>query len=391
MKRSSLKLLTVIPYVLVWQVGFVFHIDRFIIVLVLLFPIIFTRPSDYKLNKSILYSLVFSLVFIFMLIEPAIAYGKIHLYGTSEAFFPNLLYILLFSISVVSMNQGVVIKTLWRKPMIALTISSIVYALSVTPIQLFLQLNGLPQLLLFNISFLIVFSFLIGFMYLKSKFNLATALIFLLIYSAFLILNVNVQVSNLFNLVWEIIALSVILYLTDRVMKESILVRRAFKSGRVVFKKKDRTSAVIFSGIIVILLLLVVMPLITHESHYVIADPTDSMSPQIIPGSLLFVSHIGVNQVKTGDVIVFRAPWENGTLFAHEVINITHSKGQEYFITKGINNPAKDPLPVPSSDLVGQVYFVLPYVGFILIYSQVTASFILILAGIFYFKETRKK
>ncbi len=389
MNRTALKLLFTIPYVLTWQFEYFFHLNSFFVVGILLFPILFVKKRDFRYDRSFVHSLLFGIVFVFMLIEPAIAYGKVHFSGLSLDFFPNLVYTLLFSLSIVTMNQGIVVRTLWRKPMLALTLSSVVYVLSVTPVQSFFQISGLAPLLLFNVSFLVVFNFLIGFMYLKSKFNQLSPLIFIFIYSFFLILNINVQVSKLFNLVWEIIALSVILYLSERVMKESILIKRAFKSSRTVFKKKDRTTPVIFAGIMVILVLIVVMPLVTHESHYVIADPTDSMYPEITPGSLLFVSHISLNEVRVGDIIVFKAPWENGTLFAHEVINITHSQGQEYFITKGINNPAKDPLPVPSQDLVGQVYFVLPYVGYVLIYSQLTAAVILLIAGALYFREAR--
>lgn len=391
MRRSQWKLLTIIPYVLLLQAEYFFHINQYLIIIILLFPLLFTRRRDYKLNSPAYYSLLLALIFIFMLVEPAIAYGKAHLSIDTTGLLGSLLYTFMFSASLISMIHGVLLKTLWKRPMMALLLSSLIYVLSVTPVQLFFSLSGLPSLLLFNVAFLVVFSLLIGFMYLKSNFNLLSPLLFLLVYSVFLVLNVNVQVSKLFNLVWEVISLSVLLFLTDRLMKESVRVKRALRAKRVVYKKKDNTTPVIFAGIMVALLLLVVLPLVTHESHYVIADPTDSMYPQIQPGSLLFIEHIDVNQVKVGDVIVFNAPWENGTLFAHEVINITHTNGHEYFITKGINNPAKDPLPVSTGNLVGQVYFSLPYVGYVLIYSQLTAAVVIFIIGVFYFREARRK
>lgn len=391
MKRSDWKVLASIPFIFILQIEYYFHLNQFPVILALLFPVLLTRRHDYKFNKTVVYSISLSLLFIFMLVEPAIAYGKIHLDLYFTDLWMNIVYSLLFSALLVTMIYGVILKALWRKPVFALSISSIVYVLSVTPVQLFLSISGLPELLLFNIAFLVVFSFFMGFMYLKSNFNLLSPMLFLLIYSIFLAMNVNVQVSKLFNLVWEVISLSVLLFITDRLMKESINIKRVLKSRRVAFKKKDNTTPVIFAGILIILILLVLMPIITQESHYVIADPTDSMYPQIQPGSLLFVKHIDVNQVRAGEVIVFNAPWENGTLFAHEVINITYSNGHEFFVTKGINNPAKDPLPVPSRDLVGQVYFTLPYVGYVLIYSQLTAVFIIAVIGVFYFREARMK
>lgn len=391
MKKSAWKLLTVVPYVALLQAEYYFHLNQYLVILVLLFPLLFTRIGDYKLNRSVSYTLLLGIIFIFMLIEPAIAYGKAHLNIIGAGLPSGLFYTFLFSVSLISMIHGVVLKTLWRKPMLALSASSLVYVMSVTPYQLFLNIGGLPSLLLFNVAFLVVFSFLIGFIYLKSNFNLLPSILFLLVYSVFLALNVNVQVSKLFNLVWEVISLSVLLFLADRLLKESMRIKKVLRPKRVVHRKKDNTTPVIFAGILVALFLLVVLPLATQESHYVIADPTDSMYPQIHPGSLLFVEHINVNQVKVGDVIVFNAPWESGTLFAHKVINITHSNGHEYFITKGINNPAKDPQPVPSGDLVGQVYFAMPYVGYLLIYSQLTAAAVIFVIGIFYFREARRK
>ncbi len=391
MKKTDWKLLSTIPYVGLLQAEYFFHLNRYLIILVLLFPLLFTRRRDYKLDRSTGYTLLLSLIFIFMLIEPAVAYGKAHFNIVYTGVLGNLFYTFLFSISLVSLIHGVLLKTLWRTPIIAISVSSLVYVISVTPIQLFMSLNGLPSLLLFNIAFLVVFSFLIGFMYLKSKFNLLSPMLFILCYSIFLTLNINVQVSKLFNLVWEVISLSVLLFLTDRIMKESVPIKRALRSKRMIHRKRDKTAPVIFAGILVVLLLLVILPFATQETHYVIADPTDSMYPQIQPGSLLFVKHVDVNQIKVGDVIVFNAPWENGTLFAHEVINITQSNGHEFLITKGINNPAKDPEPVPTSDLVGQVYFSLPYVGYALIYSQFTAAAVILVIGIFYFKDARRK
>lgn len=389
MRKSSFSLLLAIPYIVIWQISYAMHIDRFIMILPLMFPLLFLRRSDVKLNKSVFYSILLSAVFIFMLIEPGVAYGKAHLSIATFDIFHNLLYAFLFSISIIAMLHLVVLKNLWNRPFAGMTLTALVYVLSITPYQLFFNLSGLASLLLFNIAFLVVFSYFIGFLYLKSNMNLLSSLLFLLIYSIFLVLNVNVQVSKLFNLVWEVISLTVLLYLSDRLLKESIRIKRAFKSKRVVFRKKDSSIPVIFGGIVIVLLILVVMPFITQESHYAIADPTDSMYPVIQPGSLLFVSHIDANQVKVGTIIVFNAPWENGTLFAHEVINITYNKGVEYFVTKGVNNPAKDPLPVPVSDLVGKVALSVPYAGYLLIYSKFTAAVILIVAGVFYFRESK--
>lgn len=389
MKISYLKILTVVPYVLIWQVSFILHLDRLVTVAILLFPVIFLRRRDVRLNRIPIYAIILSIFFIFMLIEPAVAYGKAALQFSSYDLLHNMLYAFLFPLSMISLLHGVILKPLWKKPFAGMSLTAAVYVLSVTPASLFLDASGLASLLLFNISFLVVMSYYIGFLYLKSDFNILSSYLFLTVYSVFLIMNVSVTVSKLFNLVWEVISLSVMLFLTDRIIKGSLRINRVFRYRKKLYRKKEKSTLVLFAGIMILLVMLVVLPVLTQESHYVIADPTDSMYPVIQPGSLLFVTHENASQVKVGSVIVFNAPWESGTLYAHQVINITHQKGVEYFVTKGVNNPAKDPLPVPSGDLVGKVYFALPYAGYLLIYSKVTAAIILVVVGIFYFKDSR--
>jgi signal peptidase len=287
------------------------------------------------------------------------------------------------------MIHGIVLKNLLKHPFLGMALTALVYIMTITPFSLLIDIGGLIQLILFDLTFIVVLSFYLGFLYLKSNFNILPGIIFLGIYTAFVSLGVSVLVSRLFNLVWEVIALSVMLFIADKTIREPATIKRIFKSKRRT-RKKDSSIVVIAAGLIVMLILLVVLPAVTQESHYAIADPTDSMYPVIVPGSLLLVSHINPGSVRVGTIIVFNAPWENGTLFAHEVVGIYYDKGVEYFITKGVNNPAKDPLPVPVSDLVGQVSLSVPYLGYVLIYNQITAAVILVCAGIFYAVDIRR-
>lgn len=390
MKKTTQYLLTVVPYVLLWQLEYYYQLDKFVVVLILMFPLLFMRWKDMKLNRGVIYAAILGIAFIFMLVEPAVVYGKAHINISSYNLPQGILYSVLFSISLISMIHGVILKGTWRRPFLGMSLTAAVYVISVTPIQLLLNLGGIATLLLFNISFIVVLSYYLGFLYLKSNRNALTSMTFLTLYSLFLVLNINVEVSKYFNLVWEVISLSVLLFITELLLKESIRIKRTFRTKRVVFKKKDNSVPVILSGVIVVFLLLVFMPLITHESHYAIADPTDSMYPVIHPGSLLLVSHINPGQVQNGTIIVFNSPWENGTLFAHQVIGLKHANGVEYFITKGVNNPAKDPLPVPANDLVGKVSLAIPYLGYFLIYSKISVAVILVVIGISYFRETRR-
>ena len=101
MKKIEWKLLTSIPYVGLLQAEYFFHLNQYLIILILMFPLLFTRRRDYKLDKSTGYSLLLSVIFIFMLIEPAIAYGKAHFNIVQTGLLGNFLYTLLFSVSLI--------------------------------------------------------------------------------------------------------------------------------------------------------------------------------------------------------------------------------------------------------------------------------------------------
>ena len=389
MRYSQARILLLLPYIGLWQLGYYEHLNEYIVVLLALFPLLLLKRRDFRADRTSLFSVFYGIVFVFLLLEPGIVYGKIDFSPLTYLLFPTLIHSLLLVVSLLSMIHGIVLKNLLKHPFLGMALTAFAYIMTITPFSLLMDIGGLIQLILFDLTFIVVLSFYLGFLYLKSNFNILPGIIILGIYTSFASLGVSVLVSRLFNLVWEVIALSVMLFIADKTIREPATIKRIFKSKRRI-RKKDSSIVVIAAGLIVMLILLVVLPAVTQESHYAIADPTDSMYPVIEPGSLLLVSHINPGSVKVGTIIVFNAPWENGTLFAHEVVGIYYDKGVEYFVTKGVNNPAKDPLPVPVSDLVGQVSLSVPYLGYVLIYNQITAAVILVCAGIFYAVDIRR-
>ena len=81
---------------------------------------------------------------------------------------------------------------------------------------------------------------------------------------------------------------------------------------------------------------------------------TESMEPTIKAGDLIFVKKIGATEVEVGNIITFFDPAsKNSSVVTHEVIKIEQSGNKLYFYTKGENNNAEDPLPVPDQNLIG--------------------------------------
>lgn len=96
---------------------------------------------------------------------------------------------------------------------------------------------------------------------------------------------------------------------------------------------------------------------------------SNSMSPQINKGDLLFVQGRDPEDIKVGDIIVFDAHdlWSGAPdePIVHRVIEIDEKDGKLYFVTKGDANEYKDDKPVPEDHVIGVVIGKIPYIGWI--------------------------
>jgi len=103
-----------------------------------------------------------------------------------------------------------------------------------------------------------------------------------------------------------------------------------------------------------------------------VAVMSNSMYPAIHKGDVLIVKGVDPQDIKIGDIIVYKAP--SGMRIVHRVINITN---EGYFITRGDNNPAADQdvgisPPVNPNMVLGRVVFRIPYIGWVkVIFSEI--------------------
>ena len=102
-------------------------------------------------------------------------------------------------------------------------------------------------------------------------------------------------------------------------------------------------------------------------------ETSDSMSPVIEKGSLLFVKE--EEEYEPGDIVAFYAP------YGGQVICVTHrivDKVQENaYITKGDANDREDRLIVRKEQIFGVVTEYIPYFGYICFFIQRTSTFLL--------------
>jgi len=93
------------------------------------------------------------------------------------------------------------------------------------------------------------------------------------------------------------------------------------------------------------------------------------MEPAIQVGSIVVIkpqSSYGV-----GDVITFGADNRQNIPVTHRIIDTTGAR----FVTKGDANDNTDPGLVNPRDIIGQVQFTVPYIGYLLSFMKTTTGF----------------
>lgn len=117
--------------------------------------------------------------------------------------------------------------------------------------------------------------------------------------------------------------------------------------------------ALLFYGMFSIAVGLCILRLLAFSPYMVL---TGSMQPQYPIGSLVYVRAVAQERLQVGDAITFAAP--NGeTVITHAIVAIDTEDGLYY--TKGIANDAWDASAVPYENIIGKVYFCIPYLGYL--------------------------
>lgn len=93
---------------------------------------------------------------------------------------------------------------------------------------------------------------------------------------------------------------------------------------------------------------------------------TGSMEPNLPPGTLVIIKPTPTRDIRLGDVITYRiTPTEPGVV-THRVTAITDSAtGGQSFTTKGDNNEVADANPVKSTQVVGKLWYSIPWIGYV--------------------------
>ncbi len=124
-----------------------------------------------------------------------------------------------------------------------------------------------------------------------------------------------------------------------------------------------------------------------------------SMETTYIQGDLLVLKGIPVQDIKLGDVVVYRRT-VNSMLIVHRVVAIKTISGGFYFTTQGDNrqtNPSPDYPDVPAEDIVGTVIYHVAALGNVVLALQspiglvLSGGLIIVILLLDVFKDEAKK
>ncbi|MDP1884281.1 MAG: signal peptidase I [Candidatus Moranbacteria bacterium] len=117
-----------------------------------------------------------------------------------------------------------------------------------------------------------------------------------------------------------------------------------------------------FGAIGIVIILLVVSAFPIPGNYKVMVVQSGSMEPAIKTGSIV-ATRPGDYQV--GDVISFADAKSAKLVITHRIVEIKSTGGRTSFITKGDANNGQDSSEIPQENVLGKVFFTVPYLGYV--------------------------
>ena len=123
--------------------------------------------------------------------------------------------------------------------------------------------------------------------------------------------------------------------------------------------------------------------LIGYRTYTVLSG---SMEPKFYPGDIVVVKHKDKTDIKLNDIVTYKD--SDGVVITHRIIEET----PQGYITKGDNNNTEDADILTKDNIIGEVKFSIPKIGYIMNFLSkpaVVAVEMILLAGIifFYYKD----
>lgn len=123
-------------------------------------------------------------------------------------------------------------------------------------------------------------------------------------------------------------------------------------------------SWILLIAVSLLAIVVIVVPLVTGAKPYTVL--TGSMQPLYPPGTLVVVKPAEPDEINLGDVITYQLESGKPEVVTHRVVAVgTAADGTPLFITRGDANDGDDPDPVRPVQIVGKLWYSVPYIGWI--------------------------
>jgi signal peptidase len=126
----------------------------------------------------------------------------------------------------------------------------------------------------------------------------------------------------------------------------------------------------------VLLILAAVGPAVTGRSNFIVLG--GSMEPNIRVGSVVVTEKVRFDRLQVGDVITYVS--RSNEVFTHRIVDLHQDQLGAAFRTRGDANASDDPEEVRPANVLGRVWYSVPWAGYFLHYASQDMGRIAIMA-----------
>ena len=123
-------------------------------------------------------------------------------------------------------------------------------------------------------------------------------------------------------------------------------------------------SWIVLLGLIAILMAAIVIPKLADGQPYTVL--TSSMKPEYPPGTLIVVRKVDPSSLAIGDVVTYQIRSNEPDVITHRIVGFTFDQqGNRLLTTQGDAVPVPDERPVQSAQVRGELWYSIPYLGYV--------------------------
>jgi len=149
----------------------------------------------------------------------------------------------------------------------------------------------------------------------------------------------------------------------------------------VSFADDRNVPRLALNGLVILLIVGVVAPFVVYAVPGVVgADHglvvlSGSMEPRMSPGDAVIVREVPASAIERQDIITYQRPGSE-TPTTHRVVEKQSTDNGVAYVTKGDANEERDRGTIPHDRVVGEVIFVIPFIGHVVQFANTQIGFL---------------